>query len=202
MKKLVEIPTEKLRRAPWNFKQEDDGTAERLLANLTRNGQIKNINVRQLDDGTYEVIDGNHRLDAFRALGARSIVCFDHGAISKEEAIRIASEAQEYFGADVFKQGSNIALMLENMPLAELAGTLAESERKLRLLLAVNNIDVGMMEEESKRTTFRHLELYIRFKDIRAKRETLGALAKECERLGIKSDKVNFGVVIENIVLS
>jgi hypothetical protein len=59
------FPRDILIKADWNYKEEDEFISDKLVNNMKRNGQIENIHVRKLNTGFYEVINGNHRLDAY-----------------------------------------------------------------------------------------------------------------------------------------
>lgn len=82
-------------KADWNYKEEDEFTSEKLVNNMKRNGQIENIHVRKLATGFYEVINGNHRLDACDVIGKEFLICYDHGEISLAEAQLITLETNE-----------------------------------------------------------------------------------------------------------
>lgn len=95
------FPLELLIGAVWNYKQDDEFMAEQLINSLKRNGQIITCQVRLLDTGYYEVVDGNHRLEAFKKLNQKFIIAYDHGQISLPAAQRIALESNELkFKAD------------------------------------------------------------------------------------------------------
>lgn len=94
-KGFAEIPINKLVKASWNYKNENDFLAKKLIENIRRNGQIENIIVRELDDDKFEIVNGNHRLDAFISLGLETIHCFNLGKVSLENAQRIAIETNE-----------------------------------------------------------------------------------------------------------
>jgi len=93
--RMVEIPVDRLRKAPWNYKDDDEFKASQLAANLQRNGQLLNLIVRHTPDGLFEVIDGNHRLDAVLLNKWASVICYDLGEISERQAKRIAIEINE-----------------------------------------------------------------------------------------------------------
>ena len=65
---FIEVPIDKLVKADWNYKTEDDKKQEKLKENIKRNGQIENILIRELDTGYYEVVNGNHRLSVLKEL--------------------------------------------------------------------------------------------------------------------------------------
>lgn len=89
------FPRDILIKAEWNYKEEDEFISDKLVNNMKRNGQIENIHVRKLNTGFYEVINGNHRLDACDVIGKKHILCYDHGEISLAEAQLITLETNE-----------------------------------------------------------------------------------------------------------
>ena len=66
--KLIDIS--KCVKASWNYKEDNQELLDKLIENIKRIGQVENIQVRLLETGFYEVINGNHRLDALIALEA------------------------------------------------------------------------------------------------------------------------------------
>lgn len=94
----VWLPIDKLVLCDWNYKEDDDEERQlmqKLINNIKRNGQIENIIVRELDTGFYEVVNGNHRLLAFQQLEVTEVYCYNLGAVSLDEAKRIAIETNE-----------------------------------------------------------------------------------------------------------
>ncbi len=111
MKKLTSnwktIKIKNLVKADWNYKKEDSERSKKLVKNLERNGQIVNLCVRKLKTGLWEVVDGNHRLDALVSVGMDSAICYDFGVISQTDAMRIAIEVNETrYESDVLKLAS------------------------------------------------------------------------------------------------
>jgi len=94
-KQWKQIPIDELQEAPWNYKAEDERMEQALINNMKRNGQIVNLIVRTIGKDRYEVVNGNHRLRALRALGAKTALCFDLGEIDTATAKRIALETNE-----------------------------------------------------------------------------------------------------------
>jgi hypothetical protein len=92
---MTVLPIDALRKAPWNYKTDDPKLAEKLRANMERNGQLENIVVRQMDDESFEVVNGNHRYDAMVALGWTHATVLDLGPITTMQAQRIAIELNE-----------------------------------------------------------------------------------------------------------
>lgn len=99
-------------KAQWNYKEEDEEKAAALVENLDRNGQIINCLVRPLPDGEggfqsdrkgrvlFEIVDGNHRKDAFTELGWDTVLSYNLGPVTKDEAKRISAETDPKFERD------------------------------------------------------------------------------------------------------
>lgn len=103
------IPLNKLVSAKWNYKKDEPQKLEKLINNLKRNGQVENLIVRLLDTGFYEVVNGNHRLEAFKKLHLEKAICYDLGKVSTQEAKRLAIETNETkFEVDQIKLAENI----------------------------------------------------------------------------------------------
>tara|TARA_R110002051_G_scaffold119328_1_gene192812 strand:- start:1717 stop:2352 length:636 start_codon:yes stop_codon:yes gene_type:complete len=92
---FIEVPIDKLVKADWNYKTEDDKKQEKLKENIKRNGQIENILIRELDTGYYEVVNGNHRLSVLKELKFEKVYTYNLGKINQSQAIRIAIETNE-----------------------------------------------------------------------------------------------------------
>lgn len=108
------FPREILVKALWNYKEEDSFMAEQLLNNIKRNGQIITCQVRLLESGFYEVVDGNHRLDAFNETEQKFIFAYDHGKISQAQAERLSIETNETkFAANAEKLAALLSELTE-----------------------------------------------------------------------------------------
>ena len=102
---LMTIEVAKLRKAPWNYKVA--GTAEQLKK-LQRSIHSTNsagvLCVRELPkkggQRFYEVIDGNHRLEAVLAAGWKTCNCENFGNITKAQAVIIARQRNYQWFAD------------------------------------------------------------------------------------------------------
>jgi ParB-like chromosome segregation protein Spo0J len=105
--RFVELPLTALAFAPWNYKRDDPTKLDRLMNNIKLNGQVENLIVRELPTGFYEVLNGNHRLEAFRRLGFTTAVCFNAGKLTDLAAQRLAIETNETrFAADPLRLAS------------------------------------------------------------------------------------------------
>ncbi|MBX3045143.1 MAG: DNA modification methylase [Candidatus Kapabacteria bacterium] len=141
------FPREILIKADWNYKEEDEFTSKQLVNNLKKNGQIENIHVRKLKTGYYEVVNGNHRLDACDVLGKEFIIAYDHGNISLAQAQLIAIETNETkFKANQEK----LTLLIQNLkieiPEEDLKLTLPYDEDFLKTCFDFSNAETISIE--------------------------------------------------------
>lgn len=89
--RLVKLPLAAVKPADWNYKQEaTQAELKKLKASIIRDRSAGVLAVRQLKDGDYEVIDGNHRLAALQSLGVAEYVFENFGPISQAEAVTVA----------------------------------------------------------------------------------------------------------------
>ena len=132
------FPIELLVKANWNYKEDDEFVAEKLRANIQRIGQVENIQVRQLETGYYEVINGNHRLDELSALDKKFVIAYDHGKISIAEAQRIALETNETrFKSDPLKLSALLKEINLEFTDLDLLSTLPYTEEEFNNLLEI-----------------------------------------------------------------
>lgn len=128
-KQFKMIPLKQLWKAQWNYKEDNAQQLSRLVKNMERNNQVENIQVREVEseDGKtfFEVVNGNHRLDAMTTLGFKSAMCYNHGIISDSEAKRIAIETNETrFQNDGTKMSELIAEISKDFSMDDLSETL------------------------------------------------------------------------------
>jgi len=103
------LPIGVLELAPWNYKTNDSVLLQKLMKNIKRSGQVENILVRPLENGKYEVVNGNHRLMALNELKYEDVFVYDLGDITEAQAKRIAVETNETkFSSDPLKLAETI----------------------------------------------------------------------------------------------
>lgn len=134
LKKWMSIELGKLVKAEWNYKDDDAERAQKLTANIRKNGQVENIIVRELDNGAYEVVNGNHRIDTFRELGTKKVVCFNMGRdVSLASAQRLAVETNETkFERDEMRLAEVLSNIVVEFDLDDLDTTMPFDEGELR----------------------------------------------------------------------
>lgn len=136
------IPIELIKKAPWNYKTNDEKMSKKLKNNIQRIGQVENVQVRELEDGYYEMVNGNHRLDDMNALGKKFIVAYDHGDITENEAKRIAIETNETrFSSDDLKLSEILNELKIEFNIDDLKITLPFSDHEFKNLVNLSLSD-------------------------------------------------------------
>lgn len=130
-KGFIELNVDEMYFAEWNYKNDDEVALQKLKANIKRNGMIENLIVRETDNG-FEVVNGNHRLQAIRELGIEKVHVFNLGKISTSDAKRIAIETNETkFHNDNVRLAEILKDISEDYDLSELAETMPYTEEEL-----------------------------------------------------------------------
>ncbi len=68
-----DVPLDQLKNSPYQLAPLDEERVEGLVENLRHNPLNSPVVVRQLSDGSYELLAGHHRAEAFRRLGRLTI---------------------------------------------------------------------------------------------------------------------------------
>lgn len=130
------FPLELLVKADWNYKVEDAAQSKKLNENLKRNGQTETIHVRLLHTGYYEIVNGNHRYDEMAALGRQTVIAYDHGTITKEQAIQRCLETNErWFDSDSKQLGNLMKQLTDATDISNLLETMPHTEVEIKHLL-------------------------------------------------------------------
>jgi len=138
------FPLELLVKADWNYKGEDEAASKKLRENIKRNGQTETIHVRLLHTGYYEVINGNHRVDEMAGLERKSVLAYDHGQITQEEAIRRCLETNEkWFDTDSVKLGNLMKQLTDTTEINDLISTMPFAEEEIHNFIKLAELDSG-----------------------------------------------------------
>lgn len=89
-----------LKKNPWNTNVVSPSNEEKLKTSIERFGMFKPVIVRTLDDGSYQIIGGEHRADAAIQLGYEVIPVFNLGKIDDKKAKEISLVDNGRFGED------------------------------------------------------------------------------------------------------
>jgi hypothetical protein len=156
----ADCPIDTISTAPWNYKKDDEALLEKLKANISRNGLVENLIVRELKDESekvvgYETVNGNHRLKALQQLGGYDLLhVYNVGPITEGQAKRLAVETNETrFESD--KQALDLVLgeILSQAWEDDIRTTLPYTDFELDILtssnqgLALDDIELSCIEE-------------------------------------------------------
>lgn len=151
----VTIPVELLDKAPWNVKDEDEAQSKALAANMARNGVIVNSIVRALPNGRYELVDGNHRLDAYESVGVEEVMCFNLGDKTEPEAQRIAIEINETrFPTNEVRLAQAMEVLSVEFGLDDLEATMPYTRQDLEDLVEMTRFDWENYGESRSESAF------------------------------------------------
>ncbi len=150
---LVELATSKIVKADWNYKE--DGTPEqikKLRASIDRDQSAGVIPVRELGDGIFEAIDGNHRFDAIMLEPAWDTVFVENfGKITMAEAITIANRRNyQWFQDDTLKLSALFKnTVLPEMKAVELAEFMPQTEEAINEIAKLTDFDWDALPDKS-----------------------------------------------------
>ena len=148
-KRIQEIQIKDIKPAKWNYKTDNQKILSKLKRNIKKNGQVQNIIVREIPNPTkenpdnfyYEVINGNHRLKAFKQLGLSSMVAFNLGRLSLVEAKLIALETNETNFTPTSRLGQLIDDIAHDFTLDDLTSTMPYTKRDMQTFIELLSID-------------------------------------------------------------
>lgn len=105
--KLTTLPIAKLMSAPWNYKLAGtDEMKAKLISSIKNSESAGVLAVRVMPGGKFEVIDGNHRLEAVQAMKWTHVPCENFGKISQAKAVVISRQRNfQWFEDDVMALG-------------------------------------------------------------------------------------------------
>ena len=140
---IIEMDINKLINATWNYKK--DGTDEQyetLIKSIQKDKSVGVLAVREIEkDGKefFEVMDGNHRLEAARRMNWDKVPIENFGPISLANAVVIARRRNHnWFEDDKLKLAHLFNdVVFKELDFEELKGFMPESEDEL---LAYKNI--------------------------------------------------------------
>lgn len=149
------LSLEKLVKASWNYKMEDEALSAKLLANLKRNGQIENLVVRELPTGFYEIVNGNHRYDVLqhiaRETGSDEVMCYNLGSIGEAAAQRIAIELNETrYQTDTLRLSELLNEISEFFTVEDMQSSLPYSPEELERLMKLQDYNWEQFNELAK----------------------------------------------------
>jgi len=141
------VPLELLVGAAWNYKEVDEAIKEALSSNVKRQGQVENLNVRELDTGYFEVGNGNTRISVFNENGRQFTIVCDHGKLSEAEFKRRVIEQNEtHNNPDNIKLAELMSELTEIYSAQDLAETMPYTEDEIENFGELLNFDFDQFD--------------------------------------------------------
>ena len=134
---LNNLPLGQLREAPWNPNQMDEPMLGKLRESIRRFGLLEPLVVRPLEDGAYEVIDGNQTLRILTELAFESAPCV---VINLDDTqAQLLSQALNHIRGeeDLGLRAELLKSILASIPQEEVLKLLPESPRSLAALTSI-----------------------------------------------------------------
>jgi ParB-like chromosome segregation protein Spo0J len=131
------IPLDKLIANPLNANRMNERTFKKLLRNIRRTGRYEPIVVRRHPkiDGSFEIINGHHRVCALKELGYGSAECVVWEVDDKEAALLLAT-LNRLSGSDVLdKKVELLSRLRGEFSAGELAGLLPQTKVQIEALI-------------------------------------------------------------------
>lgn len=195
--KIIWVPFAKLQKAEWNYKRDEEVKQKKLTEQIRKNGILETSLVRELPDGFYEIVDGNHRYDVYRELNIESVPCFTLGMIGVNAAKRMAIEKNETrFTADPLKLSELFKDISTDFLPADLAITMPYSEDEINGMIELLDFDwnqYGTTDNKTPADRFRiaftvSKELYDRWQSLIAGQMEEEVFAQAVQALQSKND--------------
>jgi hypothetical protein len=146
---LAEIDIKDLIKADWNYKTDgSEEQIEKLMNSIKQDKSVGVLAVREVD-GKFEVIDGNHRLEAIIRMKWKKVPCENFGDISKGKAITIARRRNHKWFEDDINSYAKIFKddVMSEFSLDELEKFMPDTLEDMENLLEIDNFDWDEAEE-------------------------------------------------------
>lgn len=114
--RFTSVDPRSLRPNPWNTNHMGPDAEAKLDASIKRLGMFKPVVVRELEDGTLEILGGQHRNEAAIRLGMPEVPIVNVGAVDDKKAKEIGIVDNGRYGAD---DTLELASLLESLGNAE-----------------------------------------------------------------------------------
>lgn len=98
MQKTQQVDPNSLAFSPWNINSVPEENQRKLEESIRRNGIFRPVVVRELEDGTLQVIAGEHTTRAAISLGYETIDVYNLGPISEVRAKEISVVDNQHYG--------------------------------------------------------------------------------------------------------
>jgi hypothetical protein len=145
---LANIDIKDLHKADWNYKTDGtDEQIEKLINSINQDKSVGVLAVRETEDG-FEVIDGNHRLEAVSRMKWEEVPCENFGLITKATAITIARRRNHQWFEDDLLSYSDIFKndVLQEYSLDDLEKFMPDTKAEMMSIAELTDFDWDQFE--------------------------------------------------------
>ena len=138
------LPPQQLTPNPWNSNVVSPANEAKLEESIKRHGMFKPVIVREMEDGSLQIIGGQHRAQAAQRMGVENIPVVNLGRISEKKAKEVGLLDNGRYGSDNTLQ---LAELLEELGTPdELAVFMPFSETELTSIFSSVNISLDDLD--------------------------------------------------------
>lgn len=128
--------------SPWNVNTVSPDNQKKLVESIRRNGIFRPVVVREIPDGSLEVIAGEHTTRAAITLGHQKIDVYNLGAIDDRRAKEISIIDNQHYGTEDAFGLANLLRELDTDP----AAFLPFSDDDLTKIFEASKIDLDALD--------------------------------------------------------
>jgi len=157
--KIIEVPIEKLKEAPWNPNKMDEDMLRKLKASVEKYGVVHNLVIRPLNKDAYEVLSGNQRLKVLQEAGLSEVPCVVVSADDTQARLLAQALNRIHGGDDLGMRAELLREVLAVMPAEEVVKILPETPQSLAAAASLgqdNIVDCLKAWESTKGVRLHH----------------------------------------------
>ena len=178
--KIVEVPIEQLREAPWNPNAMDEAMLGRLWQSIDRFGVVQNLVARALGEGMYEILSGNQRLQVLREMGVAVAPCVIVDLDDSKARLLAQALNRIQGGDDLGLKAEMVREVLQTIPRSEVLSILPESAASLEALGSLGEASLAEHLEVWQRAQaarFHHMIFQLTADQVKVVEEALEGLS-------------------------
>lgn len=130
----------------WNPNHVSPENEEKLANSMERLGTIRPVVIRELPDGTREILGGEHRVIIARRNG-EEVMALNVGAVDDERAKEISLADNQRYGTDNLPE---LALVLDSLDEQAILDFMPFTDAEFNSILAAGDVDVDNLLKENE----------------------------------------------------
>lgn len=140
-----EIDPRDLGANPWNSNTVSHENEQKLRASVERLGMFKPLIVREMEDGSLQLIGGQHRCEAAIEAGMQTVPVINLGRITEERAKEIGLIDNSRYGTD---DTLKLAELLDELGMTDMVEIMPWSEHEIAAISASIAVDIDDLDLE------------------------------------------------------